>query len=279
MSTPPSSITPGQPGTSRQPLHARIADALRERIRNRDLLPGDPLPTEEQLQTRYGVSRSVARQAVLTLVAEGLVLRGRGRGSVVAPERQFHRIVNSPAGLYSQIRQQGAQLTTTILQWRVVQAPAGLAQLAGQEVVCLERIRSVDGLPIAFIRTWMPRRFGDTLTADALHNRSLHDTLRQQHGITVSQGHRQVRAVPADAHLAEVLSLHVGAPLLLLEGESRSEAGELVEYFATWHRGDAVAFDVKLGSATDSSTASAGLRQAISEVEAAVRRLTAVVGG
>lgn len=269
---------------SRAPLHAQIAGLLRDRIRKRDLLPGDPLPTEEQLQASCGVSRSVARQAMSTLVAEGLVVRGRGRGSMVAPERQYHRIVNDPAGLYSQIGATGSRISTSVLLLKTERAPRSLPMLGGQEAVRLERLRSLDGLPVAFIRTWLPLALGEGLTAQALHNASLHETLKARHGVTLAGGTRQVRAVSADAVIAQLLGTHVGAPLLLLEGVTLLDDGRLLEHFATWHRGDAVAFDVEMPGSTLPAASSGGTQQpspevlqALQQAQASIARLSSLL--
>jgi GntR family transcriptional regulator len=65
------------------PLYAQIREALREQIDSRSLPPGAPLPTEDELQASFGVSRSVVRQALGQLAEMGLIVRQRGRGSVV----------------------------------------------------------------------------------------------------------------------------------------------------------------------------------------------------
>ena len=67
------------------PLHSQVSAVLRSRITDGSLPAGSLLPTEAELTERFGISRSVVRQALLALTGEGLVLRGRGRGSVVAP--------------------------------------------------------------------------------------------------------------------------------------------------------------------------------------------------
>ena len=56
-----------------------VSDSLRRDIHS-ELLHG-PLPSEAELQSRFGVSRSVVRQALATLEAEGLVQKVCGKGS------------------------------------------------------------------------------------------------------------------------------------------------------------------------------------------------------
>ena len=91
---------------STQPLHATVADSLRRDIHS-ELLHG-PLPSEAELQKRFGVSRSVVRQALSTLEAEGLVQKARGKGSFVLPVNRIRRIVQSLNGLGLQVEETGA---------------------------------------------------------------------------------------------------------------------------------------------------------------------------
>ncbi|MFI6294940.1 GntR family transcriptional regulator [Nonomuraea sp. NPDC050790] len=66
-----------------------IASALRADILEGHYTPGSPLPSETQLASRYTVSRPTVRQALKTLVLEGLVSIVRGRGTFVrtVPDR------------------------------------------------------------------------------------------------------------------------------------------------------------------------------------------------
>lgn len=58
------------------------------------LLPGERLPTEQELMAKLGVSRTVVREAVATLRAEGLIATRQGIGSFVAalPTQALFRI-------------------------------------------------------------------------------------------------------------------------------------------------------------------------------------------
>lgn len=65
-------------------MSERLATDLLEQIREQRMVPGDRLPTESELSSRYGVSRSVVREATRTLVARGVAEVGSGRGLKVA---------------------------------------------------------------------------------------------------------------------------------------------------------------------------------------------------
>ena len=224
------------------PLHTQVERALRERLDSRDLRPGDLFPSEAALQAEFDVSRSVVRQALATLEAEGLVRKVRGKGSVVAEHREVHRDVRR-AGLRLEADSEGA-VTTRVDAYDVVPRPDHLTSIPGHHVLQLGRVRSVGGVVLSYIRTWLPADVADAIGREDLTDASLHQLLADRMGRHVVGGRNQVRAVPATTTLSERLGVAVGAPLLLLEGTSVDRDGAALEEFSTWHRGDLAAFDL-----------------------------------
>ena len=228
------------------PLHHQLSAHLRAQIVNHSLPPGTLLPSEAQLQERYGVSRSVVRQALGALTSEGLIDRGRGRGSIVAPRREHHRLVHRMPGLSTQIAETGVSVTTEVLSFSVEPAQGIATALGTPEVLAIERLRSVEGAPLALIHTWLALPLCSTLTAEELQDTSLHSVLRQKYGIEIVAGKRQIRAAPADAELLALLHMSPHAPVLVLEGTSLDAAGRPVEVFTTWHHADQMVFDIEV---------------------------------
>src|SRR6185312_13387789 len=65
-------------------LAEKVLARLSAEIRGGKLAPGDRLPTEQELTSTMGVSRTVVREAVAALRADGLVVTRRGSGAYVA---------------------------------------------------------------------------------------------------------------------------------------------------------------------------------------------------
>lgn len=63
-----------------------VVDALRKRIVAGEFAPGSKLPTEIKLTIHYGVSRTVIREAIAALAADGLVQPRQGAGVYVMPQ-------------------------------------------------------------------------------------------------------------------------------------------------------------------------------------------------
>lgn len=64
-------------------LAQRVVAGLKDKIFAGDLPPGHKLPSETELVDEFGVSRTVVREAVTRLRAEGFVETFQGRGSFV----------------------------------------------------------------------------------------------------------------------------------------------------------------------------------------------------
>jgi GntR family transcriptional regulator, transcriptional repressor for pyruvate dehydrogenase complex len=70
------------------PAYRQIANLIEQRIVERALRAGDPLPSESDLARQFGVNRSTVREAIRELETHGLLGRGRGekRLRVTRPE-------------------------------------------------------------------------------------------------------------------------------------------------------------------------------------------------
>ena len=94
---PPLSPTPSRP--------AQLAEWFAREIRAGRLMSGEKLPTEQELNARFGVSRTVIREAMASLRSEGLVVSRQGSGVFVADHRasQAFRIILDEARSLTEI--------------------------------------------------------------------------------------------------------------------------------------------------------------------------------
>jgi len=80
-----SSARPAFSALSREPtLSDKVVSSITESIVSGRLEPGQRMPSERELADQFGVSRTVVREAIRSLVALGLVVSQSGRGAQVA---------------------------------------------------------------------------------------------------------------------------------------------------------------------------------------------------
>lgn len=89
-------------------LPDEVATVIMEAIESGQLKPGDRLPTENELSKRFGVARTVVREAISLLRYDGIVESRRGVGAFVADRQQRSAFRISPACF--EIRKQIVQL-------------------------------------------------------------------------------------------------------------------------------------------------------------------------
>jgi DNA-binding FadR family transcriptional regulator len=124
-------------------LADKVLARLGADIRGGRLAPGARLPTEQELTSTMRVSRTVVREAVAALRADGLVVTRRGSGAYVAanPTASPFRIASAPLGQLS------AVLDVMELRLAVeVEAAGFAAERAGRRQVAAVRaaLRDID---------------------------------------------------------------------------------------------------------------------------------------
>src|SRR5919112_3008752 len=77
-----------RPVATERKLSRRLFEQLADQIKSGRLAPGARLPTEQQLTQAARVSRTVVREAVAALRAEGLVVTRQGVGAFVSANPQ-----------------------------------------------------------------------------------------------------------------------------------------------------------------------------------------------
>ncbi|MFI6484133.1 GntR family transcriptional regulator [Nonomuraea sp. NPDC050663] len=73
----------------RRPLYMRLAAEVAQRIRQGELQPNRPIPSEKTLMQQYGIAKATARQVVAALRHQGWVFTVPYRGSYVSPENEW----------------------------------------------------------------------------------------------------------------------------------------------------------------------------------------------
>jgi GntR family transcriptional regulator len=209
------------------PLYVQLREALRTEIEARGLHPGDRIPTEAELEARYGVSRSTIRQAVGDLEAEGLLRRIQGKGTfVAAPKIQHHPVLTSFSDL---LRGQGYRPSHRLLGTSLAEAPAAVAQGLHLDdgAVCRElaRVLSADDDPVGVSRTWLPLDVvgdhDDAITRGAAEGRSLYELLAEASPQLVpARASETIDPVLAGAAEASLLGCEPGTPLLFIRRSS-----------------------------------------------------------
>ncbi|MBW7455980.1 GntR family transcriptional regulator [Paenibacillus sepulcri] len=234
---------------NRLPLYLQLKEVIIEKIDNGEWLPGDKIPTEESLQKQFDISRITVRQAITDLVVSGSLTRMQGKGTFVAEPKLEN--IRPELTSFTHEMSENHLVGSLVLDCSNVMASERLRRKfdlpPNSEVMKLERIRLVDGLPIGVNKVFL----NTSITPQAhlskydFSSHSLYAALALE-GVELSEAEETVEASLADDLQASLLNIPVGAPILLLTRLTKLKDGRTYEYAEMVFRADKYKYTIKL---------------------------------
>lgn len=232
---------------SRLPQHAAVATELRRRITVGEHPVGTPLPSEAALCAQFAVARGTVRQALGALRAEGMIGGGRGRAPVVrtaAPAQPFETFLSFTRWATQTGRTPGQRTLELARRGASPEVADSLGIDAGEPVVQVVRVRSLDGQPVMVERSTFVEPVGRLLFAVDTDAGSMYEALADA-GIDIHAASHTFDAVTAGEGDGALLGVGAGAPLLRERRRATTASGEVVEHGDDRYLPGAVTFTVE----------------------------------
>jgi GntR family transcriptional regulator len=203
-----------------QPLYRQIKTLITQSLVSGEWRPGESIPSEMELASRFSVSQGTVRKAVSELAEERLLVRQQGKGTFVASHAEegsqfpFLRMAPDREGL--------KELTAELLDLRRVRDAAAARQLAlapGSGIFVLKRILRLNGQAVCYeeVRLPAPRFKGLSSAVVEEHECMLYSMYETRFGVRVLQAEERVKAVEAPREAADALDVPPGTPVLHIE--------------------------------------------------------------
>jgi len=222
-------------------LYRQIQHSLMDQIRSGAFSPSEPLPSVEDIATRYGVSLMTARQAVRSLCDLGVIYSKQGKGTFITRtkvEKNFRRVLS----FSEEMKLRGSTPRSRVLSLRLC-APGSevrkaLELGAGEKIYRLHRVRVADGVPMGVECSWLPAHSCPDLPSVFEPDASLYRTLAERYGIQLHSANEVVEVGKASADEARLLRIAPRSPVFLFTRTSFLESGKPAEYVKSTFRGD-----------------------------------------
>ena len=228
----------GHPATllrseSPEPLYQQVRHALGSWIRDGKLRPNDKIPSERQLCEHFGVSRMTIRQALARLKAEGVIYTRPGKGMFVAEIPPGLELTFVLTGYSEETTPVHGALSNTIIDARLIQATPELTKAlrlsVPEEVVRVERLRSLRGAPIALQTIHIPHRLCPGYLSHDLNAKVSLEIIQDEYDLSPVNIEQVIRAGLSGPRETQYLKLTQSTPVLILERKAFLETGEVVE--------------------------------------------------
>jgi DNA-binding GntR family transcriptional regulator len=223
--------------TSKGTRVERVRDGLRRDLERGKLGVGSKLVNEQELASRFDVSRLTVREAVASLVSAGYLERRHGSGTYVVGLPRARHALDVTLSYMKMIADAGMKPAIQVLSVETRPATSDETRDLGldeaEDVRSLERLRTADDRPVIYSRDLMPER-SVAGVANKKFERSLYDVLKRADRQIVSAS-AVLLPVTADKHLAGVLDVNVGSALQQITEIDYTRSGEPVLLSFEWH--------------------------------------------
>ncbi len=220
-----------------RPLYEQIKILLTQSLVAGEWKPGEAIPSEFELASRFRVSQGTVRKAIDELASEHILMRRQGKGTYVASH-------NEPSYQYRFLRvtpDSGEKPHPQNLFFGLERGKASgdaahaLGLKAGSPIMSFKRVMSFTGKPvilddIVFSADQFP---GLTLAELEEFNGSVYSFYESVFGVRMIRAEERLRAVAADGFAAAHLKVAPGTALLCVDRIAFTYGDKPVE----WRRG------------------------------------------
>jgi DNA-binding GntR family transcriptional regulator len=196
------------------PLYYQLEQHLRRQVQAGALKAGDPIENEGDLQRLFNVSRTTVRQALGNLAKDGIVVRRRGAGTFVARPPEPAPLSCAMSFTREMLAQGRTPRTDVLACTLAVAEDAVRSELElpeGARVHYVRRLRSVDGVPVCLVDSYVPQSVAPGLRVADFEPTGLRQSmlyvLEHLHGVEARQGEEWVLPSICSAEDARLLSV------------------------------------------------------------------------
>ena len=214
-------VTRSDATPSFSPLYRQIKALLVQSLQAGEWQPGQAIPSEMDLASRFKVSQGTVRKAIDEMAIDNVLVRRQGKGTFVATHAEqstqfrFLRLTSSDGS--------SPDLQRRLLECRRMRAPAEVSRLlalkVGEAAVQVRRLLLAAGQPVVLDDLWLPGTLFKGLTEERLQawRGPMYRLFEAEFAVHMIRAEEKLRAVSASAEEAETLGLPDGTPLLSVE--------------------------------------------------------------
>ncbi len=228
------------------PFHKQAEELLRKLINEPQYQNGQHLPKEVDLSEQLKISRNTLRQAINTLVTEGLLVRKKGVGTRVQKKKIFSGVGNW-LSFSEEMRILGIEIQNFELQIYKHEVSTEVASFfeidVSTKVMRLERLRGKKDAPfVYFVSDFNPII---PISASENFNRPLYEILEADYGIVAYNSKEEISAAAADPFIASKLEIKIGQPILIRKRYVYDINNNPIEYNVGCYRADSFTYTIE----------------------------------
>lgn len=234
--------------TSPIPIYYQLESFIKNQIEAGFILPGENIPSEREYAESYGISRMTVRQAINSLVNEGLLYRKKGSGTFVS-EKKIEQPLQGLTSFTEDMKKRGMTPTSKLIHFEIIPANSFIAnELKIREyapVYEIKRIRLADGEPMALETNYLSANLVKGLTEEEV-KASIYSYVEEKLGLRITHAEQLIESVRATEEHEKLLFIEKDHPMLYIQRNTFLHDGTPLELVKSVYRGDRYKFQIKM---------------------------------
>ena len=226
------------------PLYYQLKEILLLKIQSQEWREGELIPSENELQKIYNVSRATIRRTIDLLVQDGFVRKQRGRGTFVRKPR-IEEILGRVTSFSEEMVGKNARKEVLSAEYGppilVIQKILNL--YPDEKVLYLKRLLILDEKPLGIFIEYIPERFGVGLEND--FSQSLF-AIMETRGIEIGAADQTIESTMSSYEDMKLLRCKDVFPVLLIKRLVYTISGDPLQYVKAVYHGDRYRYQLKM---------------------------------
>jgi len=231
------------------PLYAQLKESILKAIKEGLLLPGDKLPTEDELCNHFSISRPVVRQAYSELIAENKIIRIKGKGSFIREKEIQSHFFQELSTFEDEMIRGGMVPSTRVIVKEVIldkKIQDLLLIKSSDEVFHIRFLYSGNGVPMVLVDTYLPAEFFPGLLDKPLEKYPLYTIFESEYNRYIVQARRTVDAILISDQGAALLNIAKGSAIHEVKTIATDNNDRILEYSRAGYPGERNSFDIMI---------------------------------
>lgn len=231
----------------RTPIYLQLREIIRNRIEEGEYLPGTAIPSENKLAETYGINRLTVRNAVDTLVNEGILRRVQGKGVFVVGDKYEENL--DEHGGFVNVMSSGTK-RVSIKEQAKIYRPAGnkyanYFNIEPDDLIFCVRHQITLIVSLAIEDIYVPKDVLPEVRSSELISFYIKDIFAF-YGIEISSMQQTMEIIDGTSKIKKLLDIPNGVALIMLSCDYWDNNGRAIAYSRSFIRSDRTSFTIQL---------------------------------
>lgn len=229
------------------PVYTQLREIVRYKIETGEYAPCTALPSENELADEFATNRQTVRNAIDTLVNEGLLRRVAGKGVYVLGKK-MERDLEVLEGFAQTMLDRNVAPSIKVVKKVVRKAGEKYSLMFGikpeDDIFYIKRLCYGDAEPVSLEEIYVPQNLVPKIGGIDLSVFSLYEVYNL-YGINLERAYQTLDLVHLEQNDARMLGISAELPVMLFECTSYDDKGRIIECSRSYTRGDKCRFSVR----------------------------------